>query len=456
MYPDFGIGLLQSAFVGGYSVAIVISGHLVHRIPWRKLVASGLLIWIIATIGSGLSRNYDSYYLLLFSRMLSGVSEAAFHVVAPPMIQDRGGDRAGFWLSLYLTAIPVGLALGYVYGSLLAPMWEWAFFWESCAAGVVVLLLFFVRDNTNGGILTPSTKEESCDTKSYQSYQQSQDVVNTKNTGRMQRHVQVSGLFEEIKACLSSRILLCISFANSALVVVVSVLGTFGGAFILALELFEDERVAASIFGAFAALAGIIGTPLGGYLVDRIQQRSYAYHPTSCAVSGDDEDQSSSDLSALLSLLPAANTLICIASIFAWPTAFMTKPTPFLAFLFVGWLSLFASQSAITMSILLSVEPQHRSNAIAFSTLLSHILGDVPAPIFFGYLKDRLAPACNINSQGDFENLQMCRLEHNGIRITLAVAYSWMMVAVLFFESARRLCFSELERRQRLSSDCKD
>jgi MFS family permease len=115
--PDFGIGLLQSAFVGGYSIAIIISGHLVHRIPWRKLVASGLLIWIIATTGSGLSRTYDSYYLLLGSRMLSGVSEAAFHVVAPPMIQDRGGSRAGIWLSLYLTAIPVGLALGYIYGS---------------------------------------------------------------------------------------------------------------------------------------------------------------------------------------------------------------------------------------------------------------------------------------------------------------------------------------------------
>eukprot|EP00569_Conticribra_weissflogii_P018520 CAMPEP_0171439578 /NCGR_PEP_ID=MMETSP0881-20121228/20711_1 /TAXON_ID=67004 /ORGANISM="Thalassiosira weissflogii, Strain CCMP1336" /LENGTH=116 /DNA_ID=CAMNT_0011961807 /DNA_START=54 /DNA_END=401 /DNA_ORIENTATION=+ len=85
--PDAGLGILQAAFIGGYSVAIVFNGHYVHSVRWKTLVLGGLCVWWLGVLGSGNARQYNSFYVLLASRMASGVSEAAFHLVAPPLIQ---------------------------------------------------------------------------------------------------------------------------------------------------------------------------------------------------------------------------------------------------------------------------------------------------------------------------------------------------------------------------------
>lgn len=118
--PDAGLGILQAGFIGGYSIAIVLSSHFVHKIRWKTLVLMGLSIWWFAVLGSGTALTLNSFNMLLVSRMASGVSEAAFHVVAPPLIQDRSGKDAGLWLSVYISGMPVGLAFGYVYGSFMA------------------------------------------------------------------------------------------------------------------------------------------------------------------------------------------------------------------------------------------------------------------------------------------------------------------------------------------------
>ena len=96
--------------------------------------------------------RYNSFYVLLFSRMATGCSEAAFQVVAPPIIQDRGGLHAGLWLSIYLTGLPLGLAFGYVYGSNMAGSdkfgWDWAYYFICIASLPLLVVLSFVKDDT--------------------------------------------------------------------------------------------------------------------------------------------------------------------------------------------------------------------------------------------------------------------------------------------------------------------
>ena len=53
--PDAGIRLLSAAFIGGCYVAIVVLGHIIHKIRWRTPISVGLFIWIVAVFGSGLS-----------------------------------------------------------------------------------------------------------------------------------------------------------------------------------------------------------------------------------------------------------------------------------------------------------------------------------------------------------------------------------------------------------------
>ena len=110
-YPQ---GILQAAFMIGYTIAIILSGHYVHKIKWKPLVFSTLCVWWLGVLGSGNAKQYNSFYVLLFSRMATGCAEAAFQVVAPPLIQDRAGGRAGFWLSVFLAGLPLGLSVGYI------------------------------------------------------------------------------------------------------------------------------------------------------------------------------------------------------------------------------------------------------------------------------------------------------------------------------------------------------
>eukprot|EP00549_Striatella_unipunctata_P007710 CAMPEP_0118696626 /NCGR_PEP_ID=MMETSP0800-20121206/13967_1 /TAXON_ID=210618 ORGANISM="Striatella unipunctata, Strain CCMP2910" /NCGR_SAMPLE_ID=MMETSP0800 /ASSEMBLY_ACC=CAM_ASM_000638 /LENGTH=459 /DNA_ID=CAMNT_0006595791 /DNA_START=344 /DNA_END=1723 /DNA_ORIENTATION=+ len=401
--PDAGLGLLQSAFIFGYSFSILVAGHFVHRVPWKVLVCTGMSVWSTALILSGMSHAFNSYSTLLIARMMTGCAEAALHVVAPPMMQDRGGKYQGRWVSLYLTAAPVGLAIGYVYGSITAQHWEWAFFAMSgVSAPLLLILMCCIKDDSK--------------------------VLPTSISSSAGRHFT---FWKELHVCVSSRALVCVTIANAALVAVVSTLGTFGGAFLLALQLYDDEQTAAVCFGLAAALAGLIGTPVGGNWIDQF-------------LSKQTKDASSHRL--LVGLLPFIEFCTLGGIIFAWPTTIMNTPIPFLGFLFLGWVCMFSAQSGITMASMLSVDERYRPNALAFTTLFSHLLGDVPAPILFGLLKDSLAPACRIGKDGDFVDIDGCQSDHVGIRSTLAVAYAWMTWSLLFFELARYFARQQIRK----------
>lgn len=286
-------------------------------------------------LGSGNAKRYDSFYVLLFSRIATGCSEAAFQVVAPPLIQDRGGNHAGLWLSVFLTGLPIGLAFGYVYGSLVAASlgWDWAYYFM-CIASIPLLGIFMlVKDDSNGGIL--SGAEETTDEVAVEGDGEANSLplLGSAADGDPNQALQQSEplhreftLFSEVRACLSSPILVTLSFGWAAIIGVVASLGTFGGAFALALNLFDDEQDAAIWFGIAAASAGIIGSPLGGRLADKVLQR----------YGGQGHDDSLRHAISA-SMLPRINVLVGIALIFIFPTLIFQEASFFISFLFIGW-----------------------------------------------------------------------------------------------------------------------
>ena len=64
---------------------------------------------------------------------------------------------------------------------------------------------------------------------------------------------------------------------------------------------------------------------------------------------------------------------------------------------------------------------------------MRHLLGGVPAPIIFGFIKDYLAPACEFNPDGGFINEEDCKDQQKGILITLALSYAFLGLSVLCF-----------------------
>ncbi|KAL9180586.1 hypothetical protein ACHAXT_011039 [Thalassiosira profunda] len=467
--PDMGIGLLQAAFIFGYSVAILLSGHYVHKIRWKPLVFTGMCVWWLGVLGSGNAKHYDSFWVLLFSRMATGCSEAAFQVVAPPLIHDRGGDRAGLWLSVYLTGLPVGLAFGYIYGSRMAGSekwgWDWAYYWMCIASVPLIVALAFVKDETNGGILSGAGEyntaavdrqhtrdDDSSSSDGDEGLTAETPLLASEGSGEAPVTIDEEGhvkrkftFWTEVKACLSSPVLVTLSLGWAAIIGVVASLGTFGGSFTLALQLYDDERDAAYWFGIAAALAGIIGTPLGGNIADRILIR-YVGHASSDAAGRAEGVDDSLRFPIIESMVTRVNILVAVSLLFVFPTLAMQEAAFFLTFLFIGWTLLFMTQTSVNLTAMMSVARCHRPNALAFLMLTSHFLGDVPLPIILGLIKDKLAPACRIGSSGEFDDPEGCKEQEAGVRQTLAIAYSWVLWSLLFFELSRRFARRELRR----------
>jgi MFS family permease len=139
---DVQIGMLQSFYIVGYALASVSFGHLVHYFGAFQLVAAGLTIWIAAVMLCAVAPHF---WVLVLGRVLSGVGEGSFQTVVPPYIDDHAPPaKRGLWLAVFFCAIPVGTALGNVYGGLLssALSWRWAFALEGFAMVPAVALLW--------------------------------------------------------------------------------------------------------------------------------------------------------------------------------------------------------------------------------------------------------------------------------------------------------------------------
>ena len=111
------------------------------------------------------------------------------------------------------------------------------------------------------------------------------------------------------------------------------------------------------------------------------------------------------------------------------------------------------TQTAINLVAMASVDSSHRPNAVAFLTLSSHLLGDVPLPVILGLIKDKLAPACRVGASGEFDDAEQCKEQEPGVRQSLAISYAWVLWSLLFFELSRRFALREIRKMRRKESN---
>src|ERR1019366_5737504 len=158
------LGLLGTAFMVTYMVGAPVFGRLAERRSRWVLIGVGVLLWSLASGGSGLALTFG---MLLLTRCFVGIGEAAYGPVAPTVISDfypvkvRGQVLAWFYM-----AIPVAGALGYVIGEtvaksrlgawgeslfgLKAESWRWAFYLVVPPGILLGLWSFFMREPPRG------------------------------------------------------------------------------------------------------------------------------------------------------------------------------------------------------------------------------------------------------------------------------------------------------------------
>lgn len=144
---DLGLTDTQLGLMGGLAFALFYTGlgipvaMLADRFSRTWIMTVALTIWSAMTAVSGLATNFTQLFL---ARLGVGVGEAGGVAPAYSLIADYfpPGQRARA-LSIYSFGIPIGSAIGIVFGGIIASLinWRYAFFIVGLA-GIVIAPIF--------------------------------------------------------------------------------------------------------------------------------------------------------------------------------------------------------------------------------------------------------------------------------------------------------------------------
>jgi len=340
------IGVLSTAFMVSYMVGAPVFGRLAERRSRWMLIGVGVLLWTLASGGSGLATTFG---MLLLTRCFVGIGEAAYGPVAPTVISDfypvkvRGQVLAWFYM-----AIPVASALGYVIGGSVAKSglgawgegvlgfkaesWRWAFYLVVPPGILLGLWSFFMREPPRGQA----------------------DLAHPVDTGRSRsRDYQI--LLRTPSYVLCTLGMAAMTFAMGGIAFwMPDYLQTRSGAG-------GSSTIA---FGVVTVLSGLSATLLGGWAGDKLRAR---FPGSYFMVSG-------------------------VAMLVGFPLFLAVLRAPFpLAWvlIFFACFSLFFSTGP-TNTILANVtHPAMRATGFALNIFTIHALGDVISPVIIGILSDR-------------------------------------------------------------------
>jgi len=144
---DSQIGSLTLWFFVAYVLSSPVTGWLGDRFPRKPMIVVAALI--IAAMNFW-TAGVHSYISLNLRHAALGIGEASFGIFAPALLADYfADDKRNAVLTIFNVAIPVGAALGYLSGGVVAAHhgWRMAFIVSAVPGAVIALLiLFFMRE----------------------------------------------------------------------------------------------------------------------------------------------------------------------------------------------------------------------------------------------------------------------------------------------------------------------
>ena len=338
MANDFGInygdsGRLFTAFMIGYFITSPFFGYLGDRISRKALIIFGIFVWSIGTVLTGFAQGFAS---LLIFRALVGVGEASYATLSPGMISDsfKPATRNNA-LTIFYVAIPVGAALGYIIGGIIAHHWGWrhAFFWAGAPGLLLALILFPFQEPRRG---------------------ESDDVSETT--------VSKPGLKDIFRLFINGDYNLVV-WGYVAYTFALGAFAFWGPTFLEKIHGLTTVK-ADNFFGGVIIGAGLIGTLLGGFAATAWHKRNPAAY--AWLLSG----------SVLLAVPLSLMSLITTNTVMAMS---LLASAIFFLFLCTG---------PVNTLILETVPVNVRSSAMAISIFMIHLFGDMWSPEVVGRLAD--------------------------------------------------------------------
>ena len=282
-------------------------------------------------------------------------------------------------------------------------------------------------------------------------------VTTENNQDRKQEITQAKDaptILEELKAVFSRPIYVLIALGYAAQTGALIGISTFGSAFLMGLGFYDTETEASSSFGVLVSLSGIVGTLLGGYLLDRsiAHQHGKASGEKKqgdgerLSLTEQEENGTNDTETQALALtkkeeelvqVKAATAMISMVSVgcavLMWCVYFVKSKELFMVIIGSGCALAFLATPGINIGAMNAVPMSNRPFCMAMMSVTIHALGDVPSPVISGLLKDRLAPGCNgVDASSD-----ECREDAAGIRLTMLIVCSWFLWCIVCFGLAR-------------------
>jgi MFS transporter, Spinster family, sphingosine-1-phosphate transporter len=335
---DSQVGLLGSAFLLVYAVATIPFGIWADRGVRKTVVAVGVTIWSLATLFTGLARNY---FQLFAARAILGIGEASYYPAGTAMLGDyfrkEGRARA---MSIWAAGTAVGIAVGFAGGGIVASRlgWRTAFYMTAVPGLVFAVLAFGLREPLRGAAEERGPQTRAAAPITWRTFARLLEIPT-------------------LRATIA---------AETALFFVLG-----GAAFWLPTYLsrrFDLGTGAAGTLAGGVLVVGLLaGSLLGGTIADRLTRRRHA-----------------------ASNLPVGIAGFLVGAVFVSLALVMPSLGLFLPMFLLGAASLYLYNGPYTAIKQNVVLPTVRASAVTVALLIEHLLGDSYAPWAIGRISDAL------------------------------------------------------------------
>ncbi|HEX8878053.1 MAG TPA: MFS transporter [Phycisphaerales bacterium] len=331
------MGLLATAFLISYMVVAPVFGWLADRGNRWTIVAIGVILWSLASGGSGLA---TFWLMMLIMRIFVGIGEAAYGPTAPTLLSDLFPiERRGAILAWFYVAIPVGSALGYVLGGAVIQFtsWHWAFLLTLPPGIILGVTCFMMKDPPKGG--TDGVKAHKATVADYLALAKIPSYV------------------------------LCV-LGMTAFTFAIGGMSFWMPTYLHEFRGEADLGKVNLIFGGITVVAGLAATLLGGWLADKLRTR----------------------FSGSYFLVSGAGMLLG----FPFFLGSLYAPMPWAyVLIFAAIFLLFLSTGPSNAIIANVTHPSVRATAFAACIFIIHALGDAISPWIIGAITDGTKSATN-------------------------------------------------------------
>ncbi|HEU4596101.1 MAG TPA: MFS transporter [Pyrinomonadaceae bacterium] len=420
---DAELGYMETALLLSFTVLAPLFGRLGDRYPRAKIMASAAVVWSLATALTGFADRLPFMpsglrlevplvgvtlalsgiaLTLCFIRALVGVGESAYSTITPSLIADYfPPQQRATALGVFQAAIPMGFALGFVIGGLLAYFFGWraAFMIVGVPGLLTAVLVWRLREPARGATDEPAPHHDTALEEIAAAPAETARALS--DTGK--RETTLRNVWNILKTrdwMLSTAGYTALTFALGAMATWATV--------VMERDKGMSARDAAITLGVVSLLAGATGTFGGGWLADRIKAYRHNAYFLVCAVS------------TLLGIVPTIAVLVA------------DSPYVFLPAIFLAVMLLFVSNAPFHAILLESVPVHVRAMAVALNIVIIHTFGDAISRALVGVLSESLK-AGNLAALAALARAVGIDSSRQQLSAALLIVPAALVVSTLFF-----------------------